>query len=718
MEEIVKFYQFLLRYRVVLIVVPAVTTIIAYFLVRNLPNVYVSDAQIATGIVDNSQTSLFAKASGLQESKINQDFGNLLQIMQMDRVVGQVSYKLMLNDLTTNKPFRPKSPLLKELNAGALKHAVDVYNQKYKARESLNLWDPDQNGLHRVLSSMGYDPGSLKGKLRTFRLGSSDFIHVEFESENPELSAFVVNTLTREFIDYYTSLTNENRIRSLDFLKKLTETKHQELNNKVQELQSYKIENKVLNLDEQSSQLYTQILNYTNRKQEAVKDVASYQGAVNNINRQFSPTDRQYVEASLTRVNQSILQSKQNLRTLYDRYIDSDFDARYKNAIDSVQDVLSEQINTLSDKYIVNPLNTKQSLIQQKLNLQIQLDLAKYSIGALNKQISQLNTQFNNLVPHEAVVQSLERDIEVASKEYLEVLQRFNQASMEADFSTKLKQVQQATPGFPQASKKLLLVILSGMISMVFCMAVIFLIFFFDKSIRHPKELANQTGLPVLGYVNLFENFSLAFIRNSDQNGSLGKLRDQLRSLRFEIEKEMADGSRILGVTSIVPLEGKTFSILGLAYSFSQMNKKVLVIDGNFTQPVISSVSKPDAFFEDVVATNSLDFISFKPITILGNRGSDRSLLELTTKEKIDKLLQVLQPHFDIIIIETPALNVALQGREWFQFTQKMLAVFEAGKSITDQEQEFIDYFRSLKGAFIGWIFNKVPIKRRKGNKE
>lgn len=717
MEEIVKFYHFLLRYRTIIIVVPAVTVIIAYFLVRNLPDVYISDAQIATGIVDNSQASVFAEAAGLQESKINQEFSNLLQIMQMEKVVSQVSYRLMLNDLTTTKPFRPKSSLLKELNQDALTHAVDVYTKKYRARESLNLWDKDQHGLHRVLVSMRYDQESLKKKLRIFRLGTSDFIQIEFESENPELSAFVVNTLTKEFIEYYTSLTNENRVRSLNFLKNLTETKHQELNKKVSELQSYKIENKVLNLNEQSSQLYTQILNYTNRKQEAIKDVASFQGAVNNIDRQFSPSDRRYVEASLTRVNQQILQSKQNLRTLYDRYVDSDFDQQYKNAIDSVQEVLTGQINTLSDKYIVNPLNTKQSLIQQKLNLQVQLDLAKYSINALTSQINQLNSQFNKLVPHEAVVQSLERDIEVASKEYLDVLHRFNQVSLEADFSTKLKQVQQATPGFPQGSKKLLLVILSGVISVVFCVGAIFIVFFFDNSIRQPKELANKTGLPVLGYLNLFENFSLAFIRSNEQNGSLGKLRDQLRSLRFEIEKELGTDNRVLGVTSIVPLEGKTFSILGLAYSFSQMNKKVLVIDGNFTQPVISSISRPDAYFEDVVATNSLDFISFKPITILGNRGSEKSLLELTTREKVERLIQSLKPHFDIIIIETPALNIALQGREWFQFAQKLLAVFEAGKNLTDQEQEYVDYFKSLNAVFIGWIFNKVPLKR-KGKKE
>ena len=58
-------------------------------------------------------------------------------------------------------------------------------------------------------------------------------------------------------------------------------------------------------------------------------------------------------------------------------------------------------------------------------------------------------------------------------------------------------------------SKKLLLVILSGIISFVFCIVVFFILYFFDDSVKTPEELADKTGVPVLGYLNLLSSSTI-----------------------------------------------------------------------------------------------------------------------------------------------------------------------------------------------------------------
>ncbi len=64
MDQIFKFLHLLKKYRLTLIIVPIVTIVITFFLVRNLPNSYVSQAQISTGIVDETQQqSVFSQAS-------------------------------------------------------------------------------------------------------------------------------------------------------------------------------------------------------------------------------------------------------------------------------------------------------------------------------------------------------------------------------------------------------------------------------------------------------------------------------------------------------------------------------------------------------------------------------------------------------------------------------------------------------------------------------
>src|SRR5690606_33191866 len=127
----------------------------------------------------------------------------------------------------------------------------------------------------------------------------------------------------------------------------------------------------------------------------------------------FNPRERSYLESTLTRVNQNIMNTKENLRSLHDLYIESGFEPRYKRSIDSLQNILSGQINRYTDQFIYNPMSSKQDLIQQKLNIDIQLDMLRYSQGSIEKQLDYLNAQFDKLVPHEAEVQSMERDVDV-----------------------------------------------------------------------------------------------------------------------------------------------------------------------------------------------------------------------------------------------------------------------------------------------------------------
>src|SRR5690606_31294881 len=142
---------------------------------------------------------------------------------------------------------------------------------------------PDEAGLIRVLQSMSYDAESINGKLQIFRSGESDFLTIQYESEDPDLSAFVVNTLSQEFIGSYSTLLKTNQVKSNDFLKELLKEKTDTLAKTMSMLRDYKIRNGVLNLTEQSKQLYTLLLEYDTKKQEAIERTSSYAGALNEI---------------------------------------------------------------------------------------------------------------------------------------------------------------------------------------------------------------------------------------------------------------------------------------------------------------------------------------------------------------------------------------------------------------------------------------------------
>ncbi|RXK81819.1 exopolysaccharide transport family protein [Filimonas effusa] len=703
--EVLNFLKALYRRKFLLIIIPVITIIITFFLVRNLPNQYVSKSRISTGITDASQ-----QVPGLdimQESAIGQEFGNLTQLILQKQTLDQVSYLIIIHDLTSKRPFRPDSKLLAQYSKAQRQQMVTEYTALHQAHESLVPSDPGRTKLWDVLKSMNYDDGSLRGKLRADRVANSDFIDLSFESENPEYSAFVANTLATEFIDNYQDIVKNNRARTSDWLSKLLAEKLNAWKAKMDVLKNYKIQNHILKLDEQAKALYGQIADYESRRQVVEKDILGLTASLQSINNKFEPRDRKYLEGTMTRINEDILDSKAALRKLQDEYIRNDFDNALQARIDSVKRAIEKQILAGTDKYIFNPLTAKTQLVAQKLQLEVDLEMAQNSVVSVARELDRLNNKLYMLVPHEANIQSYETDLDVASREYLDILNRWNEFNMEKESSSKIRQVETALPGTILPSKKMLLIILSGIISLFFCVLIIFILFLLDHSVRDDQELANKSEAPVLGKINQVRGAGIdlrAIWTDNDNNGKL--LKKQLRALRFEIENELA-GKNILAITSLEESEGKTFVAVNLAYAWAMTNKKVLLIDGHFGHPSITGNAKPASFIEDVFTGKAGVLTAEKGVTILGNRGGDSSLMELTSLGDLSHKIRELAAAFDIIIIDTASLEDMDKAKEWIRFAEKTLAVFETGNVLAETDLHQVQYLKQQQ-QLIGWVLNKA----------
>lgn len=707
--ELLNFLKVLLRYKLLLITVPLAAVIITFFLVTNMPNKYLSQSRLATGIVDNTEQMPSAKML-FQDVKANQEFDNIIQMMLLKKIVNQVSYSLIIHDLTSDTPYRKKSDVVEELNPAAKAHALEVYRAKYAKMESLSLWSNDEKGLYSVLESMRYDYESLIKGLRIYRLGSSDFITVEFESENPKLSAYVVNTLCSEFIKYYTYTVRLNHNKTINYLDSMLRYKQYVMDSTMEELKNYKIENHVLNLYEQAKSLYGQIADFETRREMAEKDVAAYGAATRNIDKKFDPNDSRYRESGMIELNGEIESTKEELKELNQAYISSNFNPSYKPQMEALERKLSAQITAASDKYAYNPLTTKQNLVNEKLSLETSRELAANGLDVINGEIDRLHRKLDVLVPNEAEIQAFEQQIDIISREYIELLAKYNAASMESSVALNIRQTEPAMPGTPLPSKKMLLVILSGIISFVFCVAVLFVLFMLDTSIRHAKTLANETQLPVLGQLNKLNGKAIDFTRlwESDADASKHLFRDLLRSVRFELENELAAGEKMVAVTGLLPGEGKTFLTVSLAYAFTHVNKKVLIIDGNFFNPSISQTVSAGQYLEDYLKLGESAGLSGGVLDIMGNKGGDISLLELADNQTLRRRLDELKARYDIILVETSALNTRNVAKEWIMFADKVVGVYEYGKTIGEEVRPEIAYLQSLGTKFTGWVLNKV----------
>jgi len=685
---------------------------VVYYFVRGMADQYKSQSRIATGLVDKSAQVLDGEES-VQESEINRKFDSMIQMMHLKKMLDQVSYALVLYDLQTtpDKAFRGDADPLNELSAEEKSRAIIIFKKKSQSREELSSGNVEEKKLRELLEKLETDDLSLQKNLAIYRKSNSDYITIEYEAPSPLMSAFVVNTLGDEFVSYYSTRITGSNDKAVEFLYEFMIQKQEALAANMNTLKDYKIKNRVLNLNEQATALYGQIADFETRREVIQKENQAYTAAIRNIDKKFDPTDRRYMESAMSKTNQEIILLKDWLRLANETYIRSDFDAKLKSEVDSLKNKLDREISSDVDKYAYNPLVVKENLINQKLSLETSLEMSLNSSTSIQRELDRLNTKFDGLVPNEAKVQEYESSIDIASKEYIEALQLYNEKRMGANFPIRLQVIERAMPGLKMPSKKKILILVAGIACFSLCLLVFFVVYFFDMSIREPDQLANSTNMQVLGHLNIV-NGGLDKDKIYDHSPSEESLRlyhSLIRSLRYELLNEGNEGAKVITVSSLCKREGKTSVVLGLAWAFARISKRVLIIDGNFGQPELSTLGHGEKFAE-------FDETHFWPeeldsetwgISILGNDGGDVSVLEIVDEKELKKKFQYLRSYYDIILVEADPLSSLNKAKEWTSFSDHLLMVFESGKTIKSSQMGTIKYLESLGSTFSGWVLNK-----------
>ncbi|GAA4443697.1 hypothetical protein GCM10023091_32690 [Ravibacter arvi] len=706
MRELIRFGLYLKQRWFIWVLVPLVTLVLCYFLASRLPDVYRSKGSIATGLVDKTGQILSLNENVEQDSELNRKFENLIQLIKLKKVLDQVSYRLVIHDLTA-RPGQAFREVPDDADQGFREKAVVLLRRKLSGSEAFYPSGKEEQRVAALIEDMGYDAGSILEKLRVERISNSDYIEVEFEAEHPGLSAYLVNTLISEFLKVYAERIKGSSEKSLDFLEKFMLQKLAALNQKMEELKDFKIRNRVLNLNEQARSLYGHIIDFETRREITKKDIIAYGAALKNIDARFNPADRQYLEGSMALINQHIAETREELKAVNDLYIRSNFNPAYKARVDSVQKVLSARIMESSDKYIYNPLNVKENLVNHKLELEISLELARNSIKTIEDEIRRLNGKFDGMVPSEASIQQYETSIDIAGKEYIEALQRYNSARLESFNPIALKQVEKASDGIKLPSKKRILVLLSGLVSLIVCLFVLFVLYYLDNAIRIPQQLADQTGAPVLGHLNRVRDFTdPGQLDGAKPEGPIARFRSLVRSVRFEIDSE-GYGPKIIAVTSLTEGSGKTLVVNGLAWAYRRINRRVLVIDGNFGNPDLTKERRNMVYLEDFLAGKELHPDSANP-AVLGTRGGDVSLLELVDEKQLQSKLATLRAQFDVVIVETGSLRSLHKAKEWLTYADRVIGVFPAGRPLGERDEENVRYLRNRGAVFAGWVLTQA----------
>ncbi len=699
----------------------------AFFLTQNTKPQYKSIAQLSTGFTVTEDIKL--SEDNFNISQIDVKFNNTIENITSQKVLSQISYLLIIHDLNSKKPFRTldkkEKAVLGEINTSEL---LNQYLGKLDSLHVLNPSIPIENKMIQLLKAYKYDLESILKDLSVVRFQRTDYINISFKSENPELSAFVVNNLISEFERYFKTFRKERSNESRSSLDSLVDKKKQELDNLVA------FKSKFLNDSAASDPMLEtsrqqQINQFETSLAEEIGRSQNLKYLISQLNQQIE--NAKSLKSTKTNINTGtndeyvILRKQYN--DLYAEYVSKGSnDPSMKSRLDNLQKQMEDKVPSAeiipqSDNGPANNIHID-GLIQRKIEAEGQLKSAEVKIAFYQRSINQLKGLANGQGITSGSLVQIDKEIEIATTEYIEVKDKLNIAlNMNEGSASNFKQTIFGQPAFkPEPSKRILVLAMSGLSAfLVSCLVLIFLQLL-DSSIRTPSNFQKQSGINLLGLINWMplkhERINVQVMNTeSDTIQRSNAFRELLRKARFEIENS---GKKIFLFTSTMPRQGKTTLIQAIAYSISLTHKRVLIIDTNFCNNDITVYNEalPSlesySYIGEELNTENLNSIISKTenefVDIIGCQGGDYTPAEILPKNHILNFLPALLKEYDFIFLEGAGLNGFTDSKELAPYADGIIVIFSAESDFKPADKDSLKFLKGLGDKFMGAILNKV----------
>jgi succinoglycan biosynthesis transport protein ExoP len=687
-------------------------------------NMYMSAATYSTGFTMKQQVKMTTD-EGLNIFEIDQRFKNVIETFKSPVVICMLSYDLMLHDLTEKMPFTTlsdKEKSKREYRDVNLEKAREILLEKRASKEILRAYDPEENKVYQLILLYQYDNENILDALTVDRVTGTDYLNIIYKSENPEMSAFVVNTIGKEFISFYNSITDTRTVESTDKLDTLAARKKREIDEKTQQLQKYKQSFNSPNIadrstaalamaQDQQSQLSIEQTKLNSLRAD-LKSVTENLAALENTPDNAVANNTELVE--LQRKNRDLavdLQKKGGT----DAAIEAQIAANQKR-INQIQPAYSTGTDKADKKKRI------QEYQSEKITIQNNIDAQLTTINSLQSGVRSYSALATNGAGADVLVSRMQGDIDLATKQYEQMtsaLQNAQNINVTPDIN--FKQTLKGQPAIkPEHSGRKVTVAIGAISAFILSSLWILAIDFLDQSVRAPSLFNRIVNVRLLSVVNRIDlkHKVIDDYFNLEEDPGPGQdfmYLENLRKLRYEIE---SSGKKIILFTSTKPQEGKTTIIEALANSFSLVKKRVLLIDTNFSnnsltekfdakpmldQLILNGETNPGQKLATVNRSTKIPYVD-----IIGCRESVYSPDEILQKNNLLENLSKISSQYDYILLEGASLNDHADTKELLKYSEAIVVVFSAKSIIRQSDRDAIRFLKNQQHKLIGAVLNEV----------
>ena len=630
------------------ILFPCLTAGAVYYFMRNETKVYKTKATLYTGITSGYSIRSAEAGFSVDYSAVSSAFDNILTTFTSNQTLYNVGVDMLSNHLQLTKPTEQQ---LSAASFQALQHAIPA-----SLRQSLiRPGDPNytrqqidtlaKSKTDNPIKALLFNPKSyysadyIGSKLKATRKNSSDMLDIEYEAGDPAVAQQTLTLAVSELNKRYSSLKRGETNPVIKYYEDKAKNAKRQLDNAESKLRAFNVQHNVLNFeDELKTRSSTREALVTEYNSEVMRNQAA-KAAMNALNQRMTQG------GNILKISTALTDKQAELTAAETQLINARTNAQPQAVLDKHQAKIakaSQELQQIAQNYYAADNSTdavpKMRLINEWLGKVLEFEESGARMGVIKKRLDDYQAESTTFTPLESEQRQLTRDLTVAEKDYLSLVQSLNQANTHQQDITVDGSMSVLDPApfpySPQAPKRLFFTLLGAGIGFIIALLLAAIRVWTDKRINSLEEAEKRIGSPVTGVFPKVKKFA---VKSRASRAAVSMFEQLGNVINIEIEQRQASNRPpLITLFSVRSKQGKTWFAHGLARMYSEAGEQVA-----YCYPRISETNQK----------SEQEGIVFFPYDLPANFMNVREPEDLLTAEDALTLNS-----FNKIILELPAL--------------------------------------------------------------
>ena len=470
---------------------------------------------------------------------------------------------------------------------------------------------------------------------------------------NPQRSLDYLHALINVYNRQANLDKNEIAYRTEQFINNRLEKINAELGSTEGKLESYKKQNRVVEMKLNATaaianaDTYAQKLNEANTQVELLNELGKY---MNEPGNKYQPIPS---NVGLTDESSTSLINEYNKIALQ------------RNQLLHSASETSPTVTPLTAQLDDLTASIKRAMRQARLGMEIQRN-------SIAQQANLYSNQIGNSPEQERVLTQIGRQQEVKSGLYLMLLEKREENSISLAATADKGKIIDAPSFIGKVSPKSSIIMLIALVlGLAIPAGILFLIEFFKYKIEGHEDVAKLTNVPIISDIPIANDTSKGkgdIVVHQNVNNLMEEI---FRGLRTNIQFMLKKDEKVMMFTSSTSGEGKTFVASNVAISLALMGKKVIIVGLDIRKPRLAELFLIDNHHNGITNlmvhdNNTWDDINKQIISSGVNSQLDLLMAgpvppnpgELITRPSLDDIISQLKEHYDYVVLDTAPVGL------------------------------------------------------------